>query len=132
MDARHELMSRIPTGCDILGPALVAAPLEAAVSLPAIGVDDAALGYRRSNASFEAAGCNVGDRRHPNPPDLGPCDLCSDHHNSLRLVCLPMTPRSTPPKYVSSISTSPANRARHGRTMARRSLWSQLPRLPPS
>jgi hypothetical protein len=107
-------MSRIPTGCDILGPVLVAAPLEAAVSSPAIDVDDAALGYRRSNASLEAAGCNVGDRRHPNPPDLGPCDLCSDHHNSLRLVCLPMTPRSTPPTYVSSISTSPANRSRPG------------------
>jgi hypothetical protein len=56
MDARHDLMRRIPAGCDILGPMFVAAALEAAVSSPAIGVDAAALGYRRSNASFEAAG----------------------------------------------------------------------------
>ena len=56
MDARHELMSRFPTDRDILGPVLVAAPLEAAVSSSTIGVDDADLGYRRSNASFEAAG----------------------------------------------------------------------------
>lgn len=56
MDARHDHMGRITAGCDILGPMLVAAPLEAAVSLSAIGVDDAGLRYRRSNASFKAAG----------------------------------------------------------------------------
>jgi len=37
MDARHDHMGRIPAGCDILGPMFVAAPLEAAVSSPAIG-----------------------------------------------------------------------------------------------
>jgi hypothetical protein len=61
---------------------LAAVPLEAAASSPAIGMDDAALGYCRWNRSFEAAGCNVGDRRHPNPPDPDPY---SDHRNSLRL-----------------------------------------------
>ena len=125
MDPWKRIGRRLP-GISVRGrPMAITPPAQGLVSHPSVRVHNAArfdgVPYKREQTRRRG----VGDTPHPDPTDTPAIFLGGDGDQGFFSVCRPRFPASVPPRYVSSTSTSPVNRSRPGRTIARRSLCSQ-------
>ncbi len=105
MDTRHDYLGRIVTTGDGLWPVVVSDFLQSALGPPAVRTRYTTFVHGRLNERNKSFGGNVLNTSHANTSDAAVMTI------DFVSVSRPETPASTPPKYVSSTSTSPERRS---------------------
>jgi hypothetical protein len=128
VDARHDFVSRVGAAADDSGLMLIASRRQSRVTAPSVGLNDSpklhgALDEGEQAVCRDIADILKADAAEPPAILLGCYAMAM---MALRSVSRPRVPASGPPTQVSSTSTVPESRSRPGRTIARRSLCSQV------
>src|SRR5664279_5238801 len=120
-------MSRITATGKNVPLVYIALVRQAAVGGPSVSNDDRAFLHNLLNKALETHSRNIRNFFQPySTKPFGRVNFHCDCNNGFCLGLRPCTPSSSPPTYVSSISTRPLSISLPGRTITRRNLCNQV------